>query len=246
MAGPVEGGGPEGTDDREETPPPLAREQIEGHVFALKSLIKSHNQRNKRDLICLDFKLEDTEVQDLGVAKGKEVMDEDLGLDYFVRSEEAYVRTELLKGEIGETHRRTSLVFNRRDNRSSRNTHPGESRRNEYRNNYRSGRDAYLANRTRDDRAPYHPLRGEYNHRVAPVLSLEYLTKRPKEILATETQLHLPAPRPMLNPLRSGNTDRYYDYHQEKGHHTNDCIRLRKQLEMALESRKLNHLVKDL
>ncbi|GKB22480.1 hypothetical protein Tco_0861881 [Tanacetum coccineum] len=49
----------------------------------------------------------------------------------------------------------------------------------------------------------------------------------------------------MLNPLRSRNTDRYYDYHQEKGHYTNDCIQLRKQLEMALEWGKLNYLVKD-
>ncbi|GJY32188.1 hypothetical protein Tco_0415683, partial [Tanacetum coccineum] len=79
MAGPVEGGGPEGTDDREETPPPLTKEQIEGHVSALKSLIKSHNQRNKGDPIRLDFESEDTEVQDLGIAKGKKVLDEDLG-----------------------------------------------------------------------------------------------------------------------------------------------------------------------
>ncbi|GJT36512.1 reverse transcriptase domain-containing protein [Tanacetum coccineum] len=49
----------------------------------------------------------------------------------------------------------------------------------------------------------------------------------------------------MLNPLRSGNIDRYCDYHQEKGHYTNDCIQPRKQLEMALESGKLNYLVKD-
>ncbi|GKC24296.1 hypothetical protein Tco_1026446 [Tanacetum coccineum] len=55
MAGPVEGGGPKGTDDREETLPPLTKEQIEGHVSALKSLIKSHNQRNKGDPIRLDF-----------------------------------------------------------------------------------------------------------------------------------------------------------------------------------------------
>ncbi|GJV93021.1 hypothetical protein Tco_1540834 [Tanacetum coccineum] len=341
LSGPVEEGGPKGTDDREETPPPLTKEQIEGHVSALKSLIKSHNQRNKGDPIRLDFESEDTEAQDLGIAKGKEVMGEDLGkpfkearrtpltrriiefagpeykmpannklyddtidpedhlsrfasaansgewpmpepheitkivrkandslttfkerwtvetgfimgvlevmkissfmdtvkspelakhfsnkvpttvnemmerLDDFVRSEEAYARAELPKGEKGETHCKTNR------------------------------RDAYLANRIRDDRASYPPLRGEYNHRVVPVLSLESLTKRPKEILATETQLHLPAPRPMLNPLRSGNTDRYCDYHQEKGHYTNDCIQLRKQLEMALESGKLNHLVKD-
>ncbi|GJW75505.1 2-methylene-furan-3-one reductase-like protein [Tanacetum coccineum] len=49
MVGPIEGGGPEGTGDREETLPPLTKEQIEGHVSALKSLIKSHNQRNKGD-----------------------------------------------------------------------------------------------------------------------------------------------------------------------------------------------------
>ncbi|GKC56877.1 hypothetical protein Tco_1084475 [Tanacetum coccineum] len=71
------------------------------------------------------------------------------------------------------------------------------------------------------------------------------MTKHPKEILATKTQLRFPVPRPMLNPLRSGNIDRYCDYHQEKGHYTNDCIQLRKQLEMALELGKLNHLVKD-
>nr|GEV06772.1 reverse transcriptase domain-containing protein [Tanacetum cinerariifolium] len=79
MAGPVEGGGPEGTNDREETPPPLTKEQIEGHVSALKSLIESHNQMNKGDPIRLDFESEDAKVQDLGIAKGKEVMDEDLG-----------------------------------------------------------------------------------------------------------------------------------------------------------------------
>nr|GEZ81106.1 reverse transcriptase domain-containing protein [Tanacetum cinerariifolium] len=31
----------------------------------------------------------------------------------------------------------------------------------------------------------------------------------------------------------------------EKGYHTNDCIQLRRQMEMALKLRKLNHLVKD-
>ncbi|GKA17394.1 hypothetical protein Tco_0697231 [Tanacetum coccineum] len=165
-------------------------------------------------------------------------------LDDFVRSEEAYVNTELPKGETGETHRKASLMFSRKDNQSYQNTHPGDLRRNNYRNNYR-GRDAYLVSRTRDYKAPYPPSRGEYNNWFAPVLTLDSLTKHPKEILATKTQLCLPAPRPMLNPLRSGNTDRYCDYHQEKGHYTNDCIQLRTQLEMALESGKLNHLVKD-
>ncbi|GKA09856.1 hypothetical protein Tco_0689289 [Tanacetum coccineum] len=79
MVGPIKGGGPENTDDRERTPPPLTKEQIEGHVSALKSLIKSHNQKNKGDPIRLDFETEDTEIQDHNIAKGKEVVDEDLG-----------------------------------------------------------------------------------------------------------------------------------------------------------------------
>ncbi|GKD29510.1 hypothetical protein Tco_1240288 [Tanacetum coccineum] len=78
MAGSVEGGGPEDTDDREETPPPLKKEQIEGHVSDLKSLVKSHNRKNKGDPIRLDFEIVDTEVQGHTVVNGKEVMNEDL------------------------------------------------------------------------------------------------------------------------------------------------------------------------
>nr|GFA17708.1 reverse transcriptase domain-containing protein [Tanacetum cinerariifolium] len=64
-------------DDREETPPPLTKEQIEGHVSALKSLIKSHNRKNKGDPIRLDFEMVEIEIQGHTVVKGKEVMDED-------------------------------------------------------------------------------------------------------------------------------------------------------------------------
>ncbi|GKD29511.1 hypothetical protein Tco_1240289 [Tanacetum coccineum] len=165
-------------------------------------------------------------------------------LDDFVRSEEAYAKTEHPKGEMGESHHKISLPFNERDTRPFRNARLVESRRDEFRNSYR-GRDAYRTSITRDDRATYPSLRGEYNRRITPIRTLNSLTKRPKEILATETQLRLPVPRPMLNPLKLGNADRYCGYHQEKGHYINDCIQLRKQLDMALESGKLNHLVKD-
>ncbi|GJS50812.1 reverse transcriptase domain-containing protein [Tanacetum coccineum] len=98
--------------------------------------------------------------------------------------------------------------------------------------------------RHKDYRAPY-PQREQANRTVL-VLSLDSLTKCPKEIMATETQLQLPPPRPVANPLRTGDPNKYCDYHQDKGHHTNGCIQLRKQLEIALESGKLNHLMKDL
>nr|GEW77842.1 reverse transcriptase domain-containing protein [Tanacetum cinerariifolium] len=337
------------------TPPPLTKEHIEGHVSALKSLVKDHKQSNKTDPIRLNFKVEDAEVHDQVIVKGKEVVDEDLRKPFkeaqrtpltyriidavnsgewpmpvwcrmfqqtldgsargwferlprdninewadlkdafaarysvrracfkephkitkivrkskesliafkerltvetvtvnemmerlydFVRSKEAYANTELLKGEAKDSNRKMYFSLSIRDNRSYRNTYPGDSPRNDYRNNYR-GRDAYPTSRARDYRAPYPPPRGEYNNRVAPVLTLDSLTKHPKEILATKRQLHLLVPLPMLNPLRSGNVYRYCDYHQEKGHYTNYCIQLRKQLEMALESGKPNHLLKD-
>nr|GEZ18899.1 reverse transcriptase domain-containing protein [Tanacetum cinerariifolium] len=376
MEGPIEGGGPKGAYDREETPPPLTKEQIKGHVSALKSLIKSHNRKNKGDPIRLDFEMVEVEIQSHTVVKGKEVMDEGLRkpfkearrtpftrriikfagpqykmpnnikmydgttdpedhlshfagaansrewpmpvwcrmfqqaldgsssgwferltydiinewaelreaffarfsvrracfkepyeitkiirkdnesltafkerwtvetsfimgvpevmkissfmesvkshelakrfsdkvpitanemmerLDDFVRSEEAYASTKLPKEETEESHRKMSLPFNGRDTRPFRNTHRGESRKDEFRNSYR-GRDAYRTNRARDDRALYPHPRGEYSRRVAPVLTLNCLTKHPKEILATETQVRLPVLRPMLNPLRS-------------------------------------------
>ncbi|GKB12275.1 hypothetical protein Tco_0846198 [Tanacetum coccineum] len=53
-------------------------EQIEGHLSALKSIVKDHNKRNQSDTIRLDFGTEDTEVRENRIVKGKEVMNEDL------------------------------------------------------------------------------------------------------------------------------------------------------------------------
>ncbi|GJY77723.1 hypothetical protein Tco_0483524 [Tanacetum coccineum] len=140
-------------------------------------------------------------------------------VDEFVRAEEAYARTELPPGESRDIHRRLSFPTGPRDVHQ-RLTFPTSTRND--RDNRSSQRRDYKGN---DYKNPY---------------------KCPKEILATETQLQLPAPRPVANPLRTGDPDKYCDYHQDKGHHTNDCIQLRKQLEIALESGKLNHLMKDL
>ncbi|GKA89677.1 reverse transcriptase domain-containing protein [Tanacetum coccineum] len=151
-------------------------------------------------------------------------------LGEFVRAEEAYALAELPPGESRDIHRRLSFPAGSRDIHQ-RLTFPA-SRRDD-----RDGRH-------RDHRAPY-PQR-EQTNRAVPVLLLDSLTKCPKEILVTKTQLQLPPLRPVANPLRTGDLDKYCDYHQDKGHHTNDCIQLRKQLEIALESGKLNHLMKDL
>ncbi|GJW11613.1 hypothetical protein Tco_1577440 [Tanacetum coccineum] len=50
---------------------------------------------------------------------------------------------------------------------------------------------------------------------------------------------------PMQTSPKKENQDKYCGHHGEKGHYTNDCFQLKRQLELALESGKLNHLVKD-
>ncbi|GKB49225.1 reverse transcriptase domain-containing protein [Tanacetum coccineum] len=90
---------------------------------------------------------------------------------------------------------------------------------------------------------PYQAPREQGFHH--PKFNLSSLTKLPKEILASEPQLNLQPPRPLQLPPKKENQDKYCDYYGEKGHYTNDCFQLRMQLEMALESGKLNHLIKD-
>ncbi|GJS21060.1 reverse transcriptase domain-containing protein, partial [Tanacetum coccineum] len=88
--------------------------------------------------------------------------------------------------------------------------------------------------------------RGEFQQREG---ASQWIQKNdlstPKEILATKHQLHLPQPPPSVGTPSKENINRYCEYHNEKGHITNDCFHLMRQLEIALESGKLNHLVRD-
>ena len=76
-------------------------------------------------------------------------------------------------------------------------------------------------------------------------MTINSLSKTPAEILITEHQLNLPRPPPLIGTPRKENLDRFCEYHGEKGHYTDDCYQLKKQLETALESGKLNHLVRE-
>ncbi|GJR76607.1 reverse transcriptase domain-containing protein [Tanacetum coccineum] len=310
MAGLTEGGGPEGQDDREANPPPLTKEEIEGHLSVLKSIIQDHNRRNKANPVRLDFELEDTKVRDNRIVKGKEVVDDDLkkpfkealktplthriiefaGLEYKMPtniklydettdSEDRLSRfasaansgewpmrvwcrmfQQTLNGSTREwfKHLPSNNIIEWSDLRErslpgsrerwtvemgfimgipevmkissfmdsvkspelakhfSNKVHVAEKentianhpswrfegtdlRRNDNRSNYR-GRDTFVPHRGRDYIALYPPPNGDHNNRVVSVLTLDALTKHPKEILATKTQLRLPAPWPMLNP----------------------------------------------
>ncbi|KAJ0433971.1 hypothetical protein HanIR_Chr17g0876111 [Helianthus annuus] len=51
------------------------------------------------------------------------------------------------------------------------------------------------------------------------------LTKTPQEILATEEVNHSFRPtRPLPKSKRNENSTQFCEFHEEKGHHTNDCF----------------------
>ncbi|PWA76408.1 reverse transcriptase domain-containing protein [Artemisia annua] len=101
-------------------------------------------------------------------------------------------------------------------------------------------RDQGRSERYRQDYRPFEPM-GSGHQRPG----VGALTKPLREILATERHLNLPIPRPTrIRPTRE-NSDKFCEYHKEHGHITNHCKQLKKQLEIALESGKLDHLLKD-
>ncbi|PWA38094.1 retrotransposon gag domain-containing protein [Artemisia annua] len=73
------------------------------------------------------------------------------------------------------------------------------------------------------------------------------LIKTLKEILAMEfVKGSFVPPPPMVGLLESRNKNKYCEFHGDKGHDTNDCIHLRKQIEDATKSGHLSHLVKEI
>ncbi|GJU43733.1 reverse transcriptase domain-containing protein [Tanacetum coccineum] len=71
------------------------------------------------------------------------------------------------------------------------------------------------------------------------------LTKTLKEILAMDNA-NFPSPPPIVGTLEKRNMNKFCDYHQDRGHNTNDCYYLKKQIEEAVASGRLAHLVKDI
>ncbi|XP_021996336.1 uncharacterized protein LOC110893539 [Helianthus annuus] len=69
------------------------------------------------------------------------------------------------------------------------------------------------------------------------------LIKTPKEVLMTENH-DFKAPRPMTNK-KGQDPNLYCDFHKDSGHLIDDCISLRQEIEKALKSAKLGHLVKN-
>ncbi|GJS43613.1 reverse transcriptase domain-containing protein [Tanacetum coccineum] len=71
------------------------------------------------------------------------------------------------------------------------------------------------------------------------------LTKTPKEILAMDT-VKFKAPPPMTRRAENRNKNKFYEFHGDKGHNTDECIHLRRQIEEAVKSGQLSYLVKEI
>ncbi|XP_021971323.1 uncharacterized protein LOC110866483 [Helianthus annuus] len=69
------------------------------------------------------------------------------------------------------------------------------------------------------------------------------LIKTPNEVLMTKNH-DFKAPKPMLNK-KGQDPNLYCDFHKDTGHLTDDCICLRQEIEKALKSGKLSHLLKN-
>ncbi|GKE65349.1 hypothetical protein Tco_1519510, partial [Tanacetum coccineum] len=67
----------------------------------------------------------------------------------------------------------------------------------------------------------------------------------PREILAIEKVARsFEQPPRMLGSRRSRDMSKYCYFHEDHGHDTNDCRQLRSQIEEAVKSGQLSHLIK--
>ncbi|GJS20297.1 hypothetical protein Tco_0448929 [Tanacetum coccineum] len=71
------------------------------------------------------------------------------------------------------------------------------------------------------------------------------LSKSPKEILALEKG-KFKAPPPMTTLVEKRNSNKFYEFHGEVGHNTDECMHLKRQIEELLKNGKLSHVIKEL
>lgn len=172
-------------------------------------------------------------------------------VDDFIRSEKAYRSAEVPRIEWMDNYKRDHYYspYNKHDSNVRRSSFRGNRRQDNRREEFRPRQNNHFI--------PYGPVRndnrtdyrGEYrrndiNRRDTRPIDLNVLTKAPKEILATEHHLRLPAPPPLKGRPSRENMGKYCDYHGEKGHLTNDCHNLKEQLKRAMETGKLDHLIR--
>nr|GEV12250.1 reverse transcriptase domain-containing protein [Tanacetum cinerariifolium] len=67
----------------------------------------------------------------------------------------------------------------------------------------------------------------------------------PKEILTAEASKFQPPP-PMVTLVEKRSSNKFCDFHNDKGHSTDECMQLKKQIEELVQAGKLSHLIKEI
>nr|GEY31173.1 reverse transcriptase domain-containing protein [Tanacetum cinerariifolium] len=69
--------------------------------------------------------------------------------------------------------------------------------------------------------------------------------RTPKEILTVEaSKFH--SPPPMVTPVEKKSSNKFCDFHNDKGHSTDECMQLKKQIKELVRAGKLSHLIKEI
>nr|GEX87924.1 reverse transcriptase domain-containing protein [Tanacetum cinerariifolium] len=68
---------------------------------------------------------------------------------------------------------------------------------------------------------------------------------RRKKILAAEASKFQPPP-PMVTPVEKRSSNKFCNFHNDKGHSTDECMQLKKQIEELVRAGKLSHLIKEI
>ncbi|GJT84332.1 reverse transcriptase domain-containing protein [Tanacetum coccineum] len=71
------------------------------------------------------------------------------------------------------------------------------------------------------------------------------LNRTPKEIFAAESEKFKPPP-PMVTPADKRSSNKFCEFHNDKGHSTDECMQLKKQIEELVKAGKLSHFIKEI
>ncbi|GJX20449.1 reverse transcriptase domain-containing protein [Tanacetum coccineum] len=71
------------------------------------------------------------------------------------------------------------------------------------------------------------------------------LTRTPKEIFAAESGKFKPPPL-MVTPVEKRSSNKFCEFYNDKGHSTDECVQLRKQIEELVRVGKLSHFIKEI
>ncbi|GJT32820.1 reverse transcriptase domain-containing protein [Tanacetum coccineum] len=71
------------------------------------------------------------------------------------------------------------------------------------------------------------------------------LTRTAKEIFTAEAGNFKPPP-PMVTPVEKRSSKKFCDFHNDKGHSTDECMQLKKHIEELVRAGKLSHLIKEI